>query len=148
MAINFPSSPSVGDVYTDGTRSWRWNGSGWVTNSILAPGTLYFDDIGDVDMSTLSPSEGDIAYFDGTNWVPFPFNISSAAGVSVSSPSTGQFLKYDGTNWVNATLEVSTTLEDLTDTTITSVAEGEVLVYRVGSGWVNEPPSTAHPLAY
>lgn len=29
MAINFPSNPSVGDVYTYAGRSWQWNGSGW-----------------------------------------------------------------------------------------------------------------------
>lgn len=29
MAINFPSSPTVGDVYTYAGRSWQWNGYGW-----------------------------------------------------------------------------------------------------------------------
>lgn len=29
MAISFPPSPSPGDIYTYGNRSWLWNGSGW-----------------------------------------------------------------------------------------------------------------------
>lgn len=29
MAINFPSSPTVGDIYTYASRSWQWNGQGW-----------------------------------------------------------------------------------------------------------------------
>lgn len=29
MPINFPSSPTVGDVYTFAGRSWEWNGQGW-----------------------------------------------------------------------------------------------------------------------
>lgn len=29
MAINFPSSPTVGDIYTYAGRSWQWNGEGW-----------------------------------------------------------------------------------------------------------------------
>lgn len=29
MAIDFPSSPALNQVYTFGTRSWVWNGVGW-----------------------------------------------------------------------------------------------------------------------
>lgn len=29
MAIDFPSSPSVGDTYTSGGRTFRWNGTTW-----------------------------------------------------------------------------------------------------------------------
>jgi len=28
-AINFPSSPSVNDVYSVGTSSWIWDGTTW-----------------------------------------------------------------------------------------------------------------------
>lgn len=27
--IDFPSSPTVGQAYTYGSRTWVWNGSGW-----------------------------------------------------------------------------------------------------------------------
>ena len=29
MAINFPTSPSVNDTYTDGDMTWKWDGSSW-----------------------------------------------------------------------------------------------------------------------
>jgi hypothetical protein len=29
MALNFPTSPSVNEIYTLDTRRWIWNGSGW-----------------------------------------------------------------------------------------------------------------------
>lgn len=29
MAIDFPTSPTVGQIYTYGARSWQWTGSGW-----------------------------------------------------------------------------------------------------------------------
>lgn len=29
MPIDFPTSPSVDDVYTFNGRSWKWNGEGW-----------------------------------------------------------------------------------------------------------------------
>lgn len=33
MAINFPTSPSVNDVYTFNGYSWKWNGSYWAANT-------------------------------------------------------------------------------------------------------------------
>ena len=29
MAIDFPSSPTINQIYTFGGRSWQWNGTGW-----------------------------------------------------------------------------------------------------------------------
>ena len=29
MAINFPSNPTVGQVYSYSSRAWQWNGQGW-----------------------------------------------------------------------------------------------------------------------
>jgi microcystin-dependent protein len=37
MALNFPASPTLDQIYTDGTRTWRWNGTAWV-NTTIAPG--------------------------------------------------------------------------------------------------------------
>jgi hypothetical protein len=30
MALNFPDSPSVNDLFTSGNSRWQWNGSSWV----------------------------------------------------------------------------------------------------------------------
>jgi hypothetical protein len=41
MAMVFPTSPTVGQVFTSGGRSWVWNGATWdsptATNTLLAP---------------------------------------------------------------------------------------------------------------
>jgi len=37
MALDFPASPSVNDLYTDSGRTWRWNGTGWVMVSGPTP---------------------------------------------------------------------------------------------------------------
>lgn len=29
MAVNWPSTPAVNDLYVVGIRTWRWNGEGW-----------------------------------------------------------------------------------------------------------------------
>ena len=33
FVIDFPTSPTVGQTYTDGSRTWTWNGTGWVLNN-------------------------------------------------------------------------------------------------------------------
>ena len=38
MAINFPTTPSVNQVYTYGSRTWTWTGYGWqATSTTLGP---------------------------------------------------------------------------------------------------------------
>ena len=38
MPFNFPSSPSVGHVYTYDCKSWKWNGYGWDIVTVLVTG--------------------------------------------------------------------------------------------------------------
>jgi len=38
-AINFPASPTTGQVYTANGRSWIWNGTSWVANNPVTTGT-------------------------------------------------------------------------------------------------------------
>ena len=37
MALNFPDSPSVNDIFTSGGSRWIWNGTSWVRQG--TPGT-------------------------------------------------------------------------------------------------------------
>ena len=32
--LNFPDSPSVGDLYTLNGRTWKWNGIAWISASV------------------------------------------------------------------------------------------------------------------
>jgi hypothetical protein len=43
MAIDFPNSPTVGQMYTVGNRSWRYDGEKWVAvdPSVNAQNQLY-----------------------------------------------------------------------------------------------------------
>jgi len=83
MAINFPSSPMVNDVYTFNGYSWKWNGSYWAANtsatssgvSQIVPGTNI----------TISPSGG-------TGTVTINSSLSSMTQTqrtSIVSPSIG-----------------------------------------------------------
>lgn len=34
MAIDFPASPNTGDHHTDGTNTWKWNGTYWARTKV------------------------------------------------------------------------------------------------------------------
>jgi hypothetical protein len=43
-AIDFPNSPTVGDLFTAGNSSYRWTGEAWVSNNL---GSINWVDIED-----------------------------------------------------------------------------------------------------
>ena len=76
MALDFPNSPSVGQEFTVGGRSWKWNGSRWiVSSSPLSRSTI--DDIGDVSITSVT--NGDFLRYNGSAsvWINDPVNLST-----------------------------------------------------------------------
>ena len=104
MAIDFPNSPTLNQTHTASGRTWSYDGEKW----LLVPNPLYLDDIFDVDLTSTTPSAGDVLSFDGSNWV----SASAATGVTSLSALTdveltdlqnGQIIKYSSSNasWYN-----------------------------------------------
>lgn len=90
MAINFPNSPSLNDIYTLGTRQWKWNGNGWALQPLTAGFTGSIGYTG---------SKGDIGYTGSKGDTGLGFNIAKTytsvanlqADTSPSGISTGEF---------------------------------------------------------
>jgi hypothetical protein len=71
-AINFPDNPSVDDTYDVGDRRWRWDGSAWLSQTVLPVGpTGPEGPIGPTgpegnftvsDIAPTGPTEGDAWY--------------------------------------------------------------------------------------
>ena len=41
MSLAFPASPTVGDTYTVGARTWTWSGTIWeITGTVAAAGSI------------------------------------------------------------------------------------------------------------
>ena len=84
MAINFPSSPSLNDLYTLGTRQWKWNGNGWALQPLTAGFTGSIGYTG---------SKGDIGYTGSKGNTGLGFNIaktySSVSALTADTSPTG-----------------------------------------------------------
>lgn len=93
MAIDFPNSPSVGQTYSVGNRTWKWDGTTWAVGT-GAP-ALYVQ-----DAVPASPIAGDQWY----------------------ESDTGRWLIYYDNAWVEITTAgtVITNANDLTGTTLAS----------------------------
>ena len=87
---------------------------------------------------SLDGSANELRFYEGANYVGFEAPALSADQIWVlptADGSSGQMLKTDGSgtlSWATA----SSTVTGLTDTTISSVASGDYLIYN-GSAWVN-----------
>jgi hypothetical protein len=91
-AIDFPNSPTVGQEFTVGDRTWTWTGSTWDA----VPGTINVADITD-----LTATATEINYTDGVTSA-IQTQINGKLSATITDPSTGQTLQYNGTAWVNA----------------------------------------------
>jgi hypothetical protein len=136
------TSPAKGDViYFNGT-SWVNLGHGAVNqvltqtdvggNYLPAWENAYvpsFESLSDSGIT--GEAQGDIIYFNGSSWV------------NLTHGTSGQFLKTNGASanpsWANGP---SFSFETLTDSGITSPAQGDVIYYN-GSSWVNLGHGTA-----
>ena len=69
MALDFPSNPSLNEIYTYEGRSWTWNSFAWKSISNATP---KITDLLDVDTSTTSPQQGNALIWDddAEKWTP------------------------------------------------------------------------------
>ena len=82
MALNFPDSPSVDDVFTSGSKSWIWNGSVWEA----APTVSDLDSISDVVITSVASN--DVLQYNGSSWVNSDVVSTVTAAIVDSAPTT------------------------------------------------------------
>lgn len=112
----------------------------------LWPGVQYRVQLTDAEVSAI-PSGVWYAVL-STEDDPAPAqNMADLDDTLIASATTGDILVYNGTNWVNSSSSAGSgvsygTLAGLSDVTITSVADGEFIVYSSAStAYVNDVPS-------
>ena len=107
-AIDFPNSPSINDVYSVGTRSWRWTGAVWQTvttqvgsqgdkggirynfdSSIVmsepATGKIRFNNSTPSSITSLAVSSSSIEGFDASGYFVDMFDSSEGASSAIKN---------------------------------------------------------------
>lgn len=130
--VSIPTLPTYGDVLT-------WNGAEW-GNAPPAAGAAALADLTDVDIPTL-PDLLDVLTWNGTAWIPYPAAGGSGGGGIVDTVVAGAGISVDSSDPSNPIVAVDATLEELSDTTFTAIATGDMIQWN-GSAWVNvDPPA-------
>lgn len=157
MAIDFPGLPSFGDVHSSGGRTWTYDGEKWV----LTPQPIALDDLSDVDLATVSPVNGDVLTYDGSNWISASVQGGGGGGNigqyfdakgdllvgtgsstfdNVGIGTDGTFLRANssasaGVEW--ASIPTINSLDDIGDVSASTPSSGDFLKWN-GSAWVNQ----------
>ena len=140
-----PSTPSAGTarlfIRDDNTIKVIFD-SGTVVN-LGAASVSTLDDLDNVTIAGLATN--DHLKYNGTNFVNEPHTLTNVNDVTITTPSNGEALLYNAGTWENGV--VASTIDGLTDTNITSIADNQILTYDSGSSkWINETPSAAGSL--
>jgi hypothetical protein len=125
MAINFPDSPSVDDVFVAGGSAWLWTGTTWI-DALDSPAELTMDSL--VNVSAASAVAGEVVQYNGTSWV----NADIIAQIVDAAPNELSAALGDDENFATtianslANRKLETTYSISADTTL--VAGGRYIV--------------------
>lgn len=152
MALDFPATPTNNDLYTIGTKTWRYNGYGWQlegANNILVIGEA----VGNVT------GNGQVLYVNTTNTVQVAANlvydntgiVNILSGMKVDGQTSGKIVSVAANtvdlnegNYFTKTISANTTF--VFSNPHTSRAVGFVLkLTNGGSATVGWPANTKWP---
>ena len=137
MALSFPASPSVGQQYTEGSKTWQWSGDTWdaVSSSDLSGGTLVLPTHGTPDTIEASivwnPDTDEVTIgtgLDSTVLAKATDVPTALTDLSIVDGTTGQVLSTDGAGtftFVDNTS--SSSLATLSDVTTAGATNGQIL---------------------
>lgn len=107
MAIDFPNSPSNGQIYTVGGKTWIWGGTSWnaipYNTSIVSHGSTH--GVGQVDAITIAPSQvtGTAIIGGDVHLVTFCTSSTRPAspteGQVIYETDTNRYYGWNGTIW-------------------------------------------------
>lgn len=120
MALNFPTSPTVGQIYAVDGVSWRWDGTSW---QVAAEASTYVPvSIG--AQPPASPLVGDLWWNNTTGRMSIYYSDSdSSQWVSANSPSN-QILDITSAQVVTALLDSLTAYADIAAASVGGVPVG------------------------
>jgi hypothetical protein len=117
MAMVFPTSPIVGQVFTSGSRSWVWNGSAWDSPSAINVLQVPY---GSELISTASFTAQTSVSFDNVFSLKYRFYDYYLTAVGSTGSSLSARLRTGSTDLSTSTYRVQTLISDGTTTTSTT----------------------------
>ena len=123
MALNFPASPVLDDTFTDGTTTWKWNGTAWIVDSgaVAAANVDQFKTVaGDTGSTTANSPTDTLTIAGGTNLT------SSVTGDIVTLDVTGSLGDPDQNLFATINSDAGNVTADSTTDAITVAGAGSV----------------------
>ena len=97
MSLAFPASPSVGDTYTVGARTWTWSGTIWeITGTVAAAGSIGTTELASSAVTAAKIADSTITSTKLASTVPVVTVCTSST--RPGSPFTGQTIFETDTN--------------------------------------------------
>jgi hypothetical protein len=88
MSLEFPASPTVGDTYTVGARTWTWSGTIWeITGTVAAAGSIGTTELADSSITTAKIAAGAVAEADIADGAVTSAKIAAGAVVEADIAS-------------------------------------------------------------
>jgi hypothetical protein len=88
MSLEFPASPTVGDTYTVGARTWSWSGTIWeITGTVAAAGSIGTTELADSAITTAKIAAGAVAEADIADGAVTTAKIAAGAVVEADIAS-------------------------------------------------------------
>lgn len=128
MAIDFPNTPTNGDTYTVGNRTWTWNGTSWTGNASTAFQPL------DGDLTAIAALTGTSGFL--TRTATNTWALNTLVNADIPSSLTGK--TYNALTLTAATtgftIAGGTTSKTLTVSNTLTLAGTDTSTLNIGSG--------------
>jgi hypothetical protein len=148
IEINRGILANVQIIWNENAHKWQFTNNGVNYYDIGSVETASINDLSDVVLS--NSTAGDFLRYNGNVWINDPVNLGTdTEGNYVSDVTSGIGISvtHVAGEGSNATISLNAVLNDLNDTVISNVQNGQLLQYN-GSSWVNSVMPSAEPIGH
>ena len=140
MAIDFPNSPALDDVYTVGSRTWTWTGTNWeLKSSAFGAGTVGTTELADSSVTTAKIAAGaavsNIGYTPANVAGPtFTGTVTLPSTTSIGTVSSTEIGYVDGvTSAIQTQLDSKLTATTASTSNKNAIINGAMNVWQRGT---------------
>ncbi len=144
MSLEFPASPTIGDTYTVGARTWSWSGTIWeITGTVAAAGSIGTTELADSAITAAKIASGasvtNIGYTPANIAGPtFTGTVVLPSTTSIGTVSSTEIGYVDGvTSAIQTQLDSKLTATTATTSNKNAIINGAMNVWQRGTSVAN-----------